>query len=512
MIYASIIVEAVRARPSLVFWLAALVQAVLWLIVPALFYSAPPGGLADVLAIGHEMRLGTTFGPPLAFWLAEIAFNLAGGLLGVYLLSQLCVVVTLWSLWALGRDIVGVRQSVLAVLLLAGMSTANVVTPDFGPSILAMPLWSLTLLHSWRAIGLKRQSSWFALSLAIGLLLLTTYLGLLLVLLLDLFLLGSKRGRASLLTPGPWLCTVMVAIIVLPYGAWLSQQQDILDRALSLLREADPARDTLLWLRMLAGLLTAHSGLIVLTALASGWPFERKRRAPTVDRTRDDRLGNAYVVSLAIVPALAATALLAIAHIPVRLVLAAPLLVLSGLAVIVLAGARIPLRRQRILGYAWAILLCAPPAIIALAVATVPRLLPIELRVAQPAAALGTFFSETFARRTGHSLAIVAGEQRLASLIAVSSDSRPRLFIDDKATPWLTQDDIRRYGAVVVWPATDTPGTPPADIKARFPKLVLEVPRTFERSLQGFGPPLRVGWAVIRPMIRPLIRPLGEAQ
>jgi hypothetical protein len=52
---------------------------------------------------------------------------------------------------------------------------------------------------------------------------------------------------------------------------------------------------------------------------------------------------------------------------------------------------------------------------------------------------------------------------------------------------------------VVLWPATDTRGNPPPEIKARFPELVLEVPQAFERPFQVFGPPLRVGWAVIRP-------------
>ena len=61
-----------------------------------LFYSAPPGQLPLVLAIGHEFQLGTDFGPPLAFWLAEIAYR-AAGMFGVYLLSQVCIVVTYWA-------------------------------------------------------------------------------------------------------------------------------------------------------------------------------------------------------------------------------------------------------------------------------------------------------------------------------------------------------------------------------------------------------------------------------
>ena len=55
--------------------------------------SSPPGNLATVLAYGREYQVGTDLGPPLAFWLADIAFRAAGNhLIGIYLLSQLCSV------------------------------------------------------------------------------------------------------------------------------------------------------------------------------------------------------------------------------------------------------------------------------------------------------------------------------------------------------------------------------------------------------------------------------------
>jgi hypothetical protein len=63
----------------------------------------------------------------------------------------------------------------------------------------------------------------------------------------------------------------------------------------------------------------------------------------------------------------------------------------------------------------------------------------------------------------------------------------------------VTRDAIRSKGAIVVWPTTDTAGAPPAAIKERFPDLVPEVPRAFERPVQGRLPLLRIGWAVIRP-------------
>ena len=132
-------------------------------------------------------------------------------------------------------------------------------------------------------------------------------------------------------------------------------------------------------------------------------------------------------------------------------------------------------------------------------VAVVPRLFPVEMRAAQPADAIATFFSDTFERRTGQPLAIVAGDKRLASLVAVGSRSRPHQFIDEKMTPWLTSDDIKKRGAVVLWPATDTRGNPPPEIKAQFPEIVPEVPRAFDRALPGRAPVLRIGWGVVRP-------------
>src|SRR5262245_62371963 len=95
MLYVSIFVELLRSRPSLAVWLAALAQALLWTLVPAVFDAAPPGDLRSVIAVGHEFQLGTYLGPPLAFWLAALAFDLAGrSVVGVYLLSHVSVVIS----------------------------------------------------------------------------------------------------------------------------------------------------------------------------------------------------------------------------------------------------------------------------------------------------------------------------------------------------------------------------------------------------------------------------------
>ena len=55
MFRVSLILEALRARPVLMFWVAALAQGTLWTLVPSLFYPAPPGEVPLVLAVGKRV-------------------------------------------------------------------------------------------------------------------------------------------------------------------------------------------------------------------------------------------------------------------------------------------------------------------------------------------------------------------------------------------------------------------------------------------------------------------------
>src|SRR5688572_12773372 len=176
MRWVSLAIELLRTHPVPVFWAAALTQAALWTLVPSLFYSAPPGDLAEFLLAARETTLGNPFGPPLAYWLGEAAFRI-GGMPGVYLLSQICVVVTFWAVFSLGRIVLGDRHAAIAVLLMGGVAAFGVPTAEFGAPVLAMALWSLVLLHVWRAVGQGRRLYWLAAGAEMGLLLITTYSG-----------------------------------------------------------------------------------------------------------------------------------------------------------------------------------------------------------------------------------------------------------------------------------------------------------------------------------------------
>jgi hypothetical protein len=502
MHHVSLIIEFLRGRPAVVFWTVALTQGLLWTLIPALFYSAPPGDVPLVLAIGHEFVLGSYLGPPLAFWLGEIAFRLAG-IFGLYALAQACIVTAFWAVFTLGRGIVGTRHAVLGILLMAGIAAFTVPSPDFGPAVLAAPLWALALLHYWRAVGLSQRGGWFLLALDLGLLMLTNYIGLILIALLIVFTLITSRGRRALVHPEPWIATLLLAIVVFPHAVWLYGAHDFI---ISEFNDSPATVGKLspgLWLCI--ALVGTHVGLGLLVALASGWPRQRRERAPEIDRSPVEPLARVYVYFFALMPAVAAIALAFAGGRLGPLASLAPLVLLSGLAVIIAAGNQVLLYRERLVSSAWLGLLVAPPLLVTFSLVVMPWTVATDLRIAQPAKTEARFFADNFQRRTGKPLAFVTGDERIAPLIALAAPSRPHVYFAwaPQRSPWTSAADVAAQGGVLVWPAADNRGTPPAALKAQFPAMVPEVPRSFARAVQGRLPLIRLGWAVLRPQPGP---------
>lgn len=502
MHYVSLLIEFLRGRPAVVFWTVALTQAALWTFIPAIFYSAPPGDVPMLLAIGHEFVLGSYLGPPLAFWLGEVAFRLAGSL-GLYALAQACIVIAYWAVFALGREIVGTRHAVLAVLLMVGIAAFSVPSPNFGPGILAAPLWALALLYYWRAVGEGRRGYWFLLALVLGLLALASYAGLILPAILIVFTPSTARGRAASLHPEPWIAVLLFCIVVFPHALWLVSGRSLvmegIDESVAAAGRLSPG----MWLCLV--LVLTHLGLALLVTLASGWPRHPRERAPEIDRNPVEPFARNFVYVFALAPALVAIAVAFASGRLGPLDRIAPLVVLSGLAVVVAAGDKVLLYRERLVSSAWLGLLFAPPVLVALSIAIFPWTLGIDLRIAQPANAEGSFYADIYQRRTGKPLTYLTGDPRIAPLVALAAPSRPHVYFAwaPQRSPWASPTDILAQGGILVWPATDNTGTPPATLKAQFPDLVQEVPRSFPRAVQGRLPLIRLGWAMWRPQGAP---------
>jgi hypothetical protein len=499
MRFTSLVIELIRARPRLVVWIVVLTQAALWLVVPLVFYRSPPGELATLLAFGREYQVGTDLGPPLALWLADIAFRVAGNhMFGVYLLAQICSVATFWFLYQLARGIVGGQQAVLAVLLTITITAFGSPGAEFGPAVLARPLWALLLMHSWQLIGQNRRNVWFALSIEAGLLLLVTPAGIVLLLLIAGFALATERGRRTLLSFDPLFALLVVVVLALPYLIWVIRAGALGLPPLPGI--ADLGARALGWIWLLVRLLLAMSGMLVLVVVNSGWFGRKVEEAPIIYRPAVEPLARDFVYFFAIAPPLAGSLISGLFGLDDVIGGPGVALLMSGLAIIVATGDLIQLRRQRLLRLVWLAAVIAP----ALAVVVVTLFQPWsgggEVATSLPATTIARFFGGSFERRTNQRLRAVTGDPQLAGLVALDA-GRPHLYLEatPERTPWLTLAKFREIGGVVVWRASDTVGTPPVEITQKFPGLVPEVPRAFEWLVTGRQPSLRIGWAIVRP-------------
>jgi len=499
MRFTSLVVELIRARPRLVVWLVVLMQAALWLLVSLLLYRSPPGDLATVLAFGREYQVGTDLGPPLSFWLADIAFRAAGNnIFGVYLLAQLCSIATFWTLYLLARAIVGGQQAVLAVLLTITVLAFSSPGVEFGPQILAQPLWALLLLHSWQLLGQNRGNAWFSWSIEAGLLVLTTSAAPALLAFVVGFAAATSRGRRVLMSFDALYALMVIFVLVLPYLIWLIRAD--VPGFPPWPAIADLNGRLLHWAALLGALLFALVGIAILAALNSRLLDRDPDEAPVIFRPPVDPLARNFVYFFAAAPALVGSLISGLFDLDRVLGGAGVALMMSGLAVIVASGDLIHLRHQRILRSVWAGAIIAPALAVVVSVFVVPWTAGSEVATSLPSVAIGRFFDESFQRRTGQRLRAVTGDVQLAALISLSGP-RPHLFLaaTPERTPWMNLAKFNQSGGVVVWRISDTTGTPPPEIARQFPGLAPEVPRTFDWFVNGRQPLLRIGWAIVRP-------------
>ena len=386
--------------------------------MPALFYSAPPGEAPLLLAIGHEFVLGSYLGPPLAFWLGEVAFRLAGAF-GLYALAQACVVVTYWAVFTLGRSIVGTRHAVLGRAADGRHRRLHGAEPGFGPAVMAAPLWALALLHYWRAVGEGRRGYWFLLALDLGLLLLASYVGLILIVLMIAVHLRQPRGRARLRNPEPWMAVLPLIIVVFPHLAWLWSGRELVVGGLTTPRQRRRRSVAGLWLACAAA---QPSRLVLLVALGSGWPRRPQASARReIDRNPTERLARWFVYVFALAPAAIAVAFVFASGRLGPFDRVAPLVVLSGLAVVRWRATRWLLYRERLVSSAWLGLLVAPPALVVVGLRCCRGSLAPISQVAQPANSRRPLLRRQFPAPHRQAAGIRHRRRALAPLVALAA-------------------------------------------------------------------------------------------
>src|SRR5262249_59103994 len=132
----------------------------------------------------------------------------------------------------------------------------------------------------------------------------------------------------------------------------------------TLRRAASAGDNTVAWLRILIALALAHAGLVILVVLAVGWPRSRAAPTPPLQRQPVDAFAKTFVAVFAVMPALLATVIAVMIGRSAPIGGAAPVVVLSGLALVMAPGGSHALPHPRRRGLARRGVLVRPPAFV----------------------------------------------------------------------------------------------------------------------------------------------------
>ncbi|MBI2300119.1 MAG: glycosyltransferase family 39 protein, partial [Armatimonadetes bacterium] len=203
-------------------WVFALVHFGVWTLVPALVYPNLPLDATEMAYWGRAWQWGYFKHPPLPAWLADVAAQL-GGAWGLYTVSQLAVVVSLYCAWRVARDLFEPELAVVAAMCLEACCNYNQFSTDFNNNVGQMPFWALATLGAWLAVRTGRARDWVLLGAGLGLALLAKYSAVLLAISILAYLVWEPTARRHWRTPGPAIAAATCLLVFAPHLVWMAR-------------------------------------------------------------------------------------------------------------------------------------------------------------------------------------------------------------------------------------------------------------------------------------------------
>jgi len=437
-------------------WVA-VVYVLAWSLLPPLLSASLPLDVVESLSWGREWQWGYYKHPPLAPWVLELFFR-AFGWVGPFLLSQLCIVGSLWLVWRMGCRLMSPDRALIGALMTLGVAYYTRPALEFNHNIAQVPIWAALGWCLLAALQDGRLRQWALLGAIAGLGLLTKYSVGALLAVMALYLVLTPARRV-LLTPGPWLALAVMLLLFAPHLHWL-RQSEWLPMAYAQSRAVtESASPRLAALAFLATQAVNHVPLIVivLVALFTSRRQRRAAQAAQVDAAAGWRLHcrmPGYLLAVSLGACLLVTTAGLVTGLRLRDMWGVPMWVFSGLLVAAWlpAGGLAALQPRLLRGLAvWLVLISLlSGAFLAYGAAWRKR----PARTDWPQAALAQQVQSTWQAQAlpGPQCALdsVAGDYWLVGLVAAQLPGRPSVFIngDERFSPWITPQRLQAHGTL----------------------------------------------------------------
>jgi 4-amino-4-deoxy-L-arabinose transferase-like glycosyltransferase len=502
-----IVVATTPARVcARLFWSWLALRTLLWTVFASVTQPNAPLDLIEWLAWGREWQWGYHKHPPLPAWIAETFFQFADRhVWGVYLASYLCTALCLWCVWRLGCALATPGRALLAALALDGLIFFTYDTAEFSNNVVLNATWALTILCFYRAARTQRWRWWFLTGLVVGLGLLCKYTLACVLPSLLLFLFWRRETRNWRVLAGLVLMAAMTFVVFLPHLVWMARHEFItitygLERSGSEQTWWTHIKNPLLFgLSQMGRLLPVLSILLPLT----GWQW-RKRRAGVAGRFNRDYLVAAVLGPVALLLLLSLTT-----GVQLREIWGSPLWTYAAL---------VPLLALKIsnapAAWRWSGCLWGAVAVGIVLFALVknygePRWNGRPGRIHFAGKELAKEATRRYVAQFGEPFPVAVGECWLAGNVSCYAPQRPSMYssgavgyccLEPKAAPWVTEDEIRQRGGVLLWDAGQLGDELPEIMRLHFPHAETQPPIVLTYPRLTNVPPERIGLAFQRPM------------
>ena len=203
------------------FIIGLIIYFVLWMILPVVLASSYALDVPEGIYWGHEWQLGYYKHPPFSSWILY-SFYYIFGYIGPYILSQICILLTLLFVYLLAKDFLSKEKAFFSSILVLSIYYYTWPSIEFNHNVAQMPIWSGLIYIFYLSLKNNEWRHWIVFGVVAGIGMLTKYSVVFLVFSIFLFSLLTSY-RVLWLSMKPWVAVAIALCVFSPHIIWLYQ-------------------------------------------------------------------------------------------------------------------------------------------------------------------------------------------------------------------------------------------------------------------------------------------------
>ena len=193
----------------------------LWMILPVILASSYAFDIPEGIYWGHEWQLGYYKHPPFSSWVLYSFYSIFG-FIGPYILSQICILLTLFFVYLFAQNFVSKEKAFFSSIFVLSIYYYTWPSIEFNHNVAQMPIWAALIYIFYLILKENKWQHWIIFGVITGIGMLTKYSVAFLVFSIVLFSLLTSY-RVLWLSLKPWVAIAIALGIFSPHVLWLYQ-------------------------------------------------------------------------------------------------------------------------------------------------------------------------------------------------------------------------------------------------------------------------------------------------